>query len=60
MFRPISLNQSGFIKGRYILKTVLTTHEVLHFVHKAKHKGIVLKLGYKKAFDKVPLRIVIK
>jgi hypothetical protein len=33
MSRLISLNQSAFIKDRYILESVVTAHEVLHFVH---------------------------
>ena len=46
-------NQSAFIRGRYILESVVTTHEVLHSVHSSKRQGLVLKLDYEKAFDKV-------
>jgi hypothetical protein len=55
MDRIISPNQTAFIKGRYILESVVTAHEVLHSVHKSKGKGLVLKLDYEKAFDKVNL-----
>jgi hypothetical protein len=55
MDRIISHNQIAFIKGRYILESVVTAHEVLHSVHKSKGKGVVLKLYYEKAFDKVDL-----
>jgi hypothetical protein len=55
MDRIISHNQTAFIKGRYILESVVTAHEVLHSVHKSKGKGVVLKLDYEKAFDKVDL-----
>ena len=53
--RLVSCNQSAFIKGRYILESVVTAHEVLHSVHSSKEKGLVLKLDYEKAFDKVDL-----
>ena len=53
--RLVSSNQSAFIMGRYILESVVTAHEVLHSVHSSKEKGLVLKLDYEKAFDKVDL-----
>ena len=55
LHRLIATNQSAFIKGRYILESVVTAHEVLHSVHASKEKGLVLKLDYEKAFDKVDL-----
>jgi mannosylglycoprotein endo-beta-mannosidase len=60
MHRLISLNQSTFIKGRYILESVVTTHEVLHSVHCSKDKGVILKLGYEKTFDMVKLDFLIE
>lgn len=51
----ISSNQSAFIKGRYILESVVITHEVLHSVHSSGDCGLILKLDYEKAFDKVNL-----
>ena len=51
----VASNQSAFLIGRYILESVVTTHEVLHPVHSAKEEGPVLKLDYEKAFDKVNL-----
>ena len=55
MNRITSPNQSAFIKGRYILESVVTAHEVIHSVHSSDSKGVVLKLDYEKAFDKVNL-----
>jgi hypothetical protein len=49
----ISSNQTSFIKGRYILESVVTAHDVLHKVHTDKQQGFVLKLDYEKAYDKV-------
>jgi hypothetical protein len=51
--RLIASNQIAFIKGRHILKSVVTAHEVLHSVHHGKQQGLVVKLDYEKAYDKV-------
>jgi hypothetical protein len=53
--RLVASNQSAFLKGRYILESVVTAHEVVHSVHSSKKAGLVLKLDYEKAFDKVDL-----
>lgn len=46
-------NQSAFIKGRYILESVVVAHEVVHCLHKSGAKGVILKLDYEKAYDRV-------
>jgi hypothetical protein len=51
----IAPNQTAFIKGRYILESVVTAHEVLHSVVQSGEKGAVFKLDYEKAFDRVNL-----
>jgi hypothetical protein len=51
----IASNQTAFIKGRYIFESVVTGHEVIHYVHSGEEKGDILKLYYEKAFDKVNL-----
>jgi mannosylglycoprotein endo-beta-mannosidase len=50
-----SPNQIAFIKGRYILESVVLAHETIHLVVKKGQKGAILKLDYEKAFDKVNL-----
>jgi hypothetical protein len=32
----IASNQTAFIKGRYILESVVATHEIIHEVHRKK------------------------
>ena len=49
----ISSNQTTFIKGRDILESVVMAHEVIHEVKKSGFQGLVLKLGYEKAYDRV-------
>jgi hypothetical protein len=56
----IAPNQTAFIRGRYILESVVTAHEVLHSVMHSKSKGAVLKLDYEKAFDRVNLDFLDK
>jgi hypothetical protein len=52
MNRLIASNQTAFIKGRYVLESVVTVHEVLHSVHCSKQPGMMLKLDYEKAYEK--------
>lgn len=51
--RLISPNQTAFIKGRFILESVVMDHEVIHEIHRAGVSGMVLKLDYEKAYDRV-------
>ena len=51
--RLICSNQTTFIRGRYILESVIMTHEIIHSVHQRVEHGVVLKLDYEKAYDKV-------
>jgi hypothetical protein len=49
----IDRNQSGFVKGRNILEGVVVLHEVLHELRISKEKGLILKLDFEKAYDRV-------
>jgi SAM-dependent MidA family methyltransferase len=61
-FRPISLincdrllanNQTAFDKGRFILESVVSAHEILHDAAQKGKEGLVLKLDYEKTYDQV-------
>lgn len=54
-----SSNQTAFVKGMFILESVVTTHEMLHSTYHSGNLGLVLKLDYEKAFDKVNLDFLI-
>jgi hypothetical protein len=56
--RLISYHQSAFIRGRFILESVVTAHEVIHEVHRKGDKGLVLKIDYEKAYDKINLEFL--
>lgn len=49
----IGANQTGFIQGRNILEGVVILHEVLHELSCKKKQGLILKIDFEKAYDKV-------
>ena len=49
----ISPNQTAFIKGRFIVESIVAAHEIIHAVHARKMSGFVFKLDYEKAYDMV-------
>jgi hypothetical protein len=53
--RILAKEQSDFIRGRYILESVVVAHELLHSINKSKEPGVVIKLDYEKAYDRVNL-----
>jgi hypothetical protein len=52
--RLVEQEQSAFIRDRYILESVVA-HEVVHSLHKTKTPGVILKLDYEKAYNRVKL-----
>jgi hypothetical protein len=51
--RLLALNQTAFVKGRYILESVVVAHEIIHNTVKNVGRDLVLKLDYEKAYDRV-------
>lgn len=49
----IGANQTGFLKGRNILEGVVILHEVIHELKSNKKKGLILKIDFEKAYDRV-------
>jgi hypothetical protein len=41
------------LPGRYILEGVVVLHETIHELKKKKQKGLILRLDFEKAYDKV-------
>jgi hypothetical protein len=58
--RIISKEQSAFLRGRFILESVVVAHEVLHSVHKNKEPEVIIKLDYEKAYDRVNLDFLLE
>ncbi|XP_062188905.1 uncharacterized protein LOC133892218 [Phragmites australis] len=51
--KVIQPSQSVFMKGRNILEGVVILHETIHEMHRKKLDGVILKLDFEKAYDKV-------
>jgi Reverse transcriptase (RNA-dependent DNA polymerase) len=53
MDQLIDHSQTTFIKGRSIFDNIISAQEILFQVRKNKTKGILFKIDFEKAFDKV-------
>jgi hypothetical protein len=49
----INPSQTTFIPRRNIMEGVVMLHETIHEIHKKKMSGVILKLDFEKAYDKV-------
>ena len=45
--------QNAFMQGRYILDGVVTLHETVHKLHRKNMNGVIFKIDFEKAYDKV-------
>jgi hypothetical protein len=46
-------SQTAFMQGRNILDGVAILHEIVHELHGKKLNGVILKIDFEKAYDKV-------
>jgi hypothetical protein len=51
--RVIQPMQSTFLLGRNIMEGVIILHETIHELHRRKESGVILKIDFEKAYDKV-------
>jgi hypothetical protein len=51
--KVIRPTQTAFIPGRHILEGVVVLHETIHEIHKKKLDGVLFKIDFEKAYDKV-------
>jgi hypothetical protein len=56
----ISQNQTDFIKGRYILESVVSAHEIIHDVAHNSQSGFIFKIDYEKSYDRVNREFMLK
>jgi Reverse transcriptase (RNA-dependent DNA polymerase) len=57
--RFIRLNQYVFLKGRNIMDNVISAHKILHYVHRSKEPGLLIKLDFEKVFDNVDWNYIL-
>jgi hypothetical protein len=46
-------SQTTFMSGRNIMDGAIVLHETIHEMHRKKLDGVILKLDFEKAYDKV-------
>ena len=51
--KVIRPSQSAFLPGRNILEGVVVLHETIHELHRKKMDGVIFKIDFEKAYDKV-------
>lgn len=49
----VSSSQTAFMRGRNILEGVVVLHETVHELHRKKLNGVIFKVDFEKAYDKV-------
>ena len=47
----VSLNQTGFVKGRYMNDTIRTLHDIVDFCKFTSTGGLLVMIDFEKAFD---------
>lgn len=56
----IARNQTAFLKNRFIMEGIVILHEVWNTSHKKKQSGILFKVDFEKAYDKVDWTFVYR
>jgi len=49
----IGPSQTAFIPSCYITEGVVMLHETIHELHRKRQDGVILKLDFEKAYDKI-------
>ena len=49
----ISPTQTAFMRGRNIMEGVVILHETIHELHRKNQNGVIIKIDFEKAYDKV-------
>jgi hypothetical protein len=49
----ISPSQTTFLPGQNIMEGVIVLHETIQEMHRKKQDGLILKIDFEKAYDKI-------
>jgi hypothetical protein len=49
----VSPTETAFMPGRNIMESVVIVHETIHELHTKKSNGVIFKIDFEKAYDKV-------
>jgi hypothetical protein len=51
--KVISPTQTTFLPGRNIMEGVIILHKTIHEMHRKKQDGVILKIDFENAYDKI-------
>jgi hypothetical protein len=51
--KVIQMTKTAFLPGRNIMEGVMILHETIHEMHRKKQNGVIFKINFEKAYDKV-------
>jgi hypothetical protein len=51
--KVISPSQTVFLPGRNIMEGVIVLHETIHEMHRKKQNGLIFKIDFEKAYEKI-------
>jgi hypothetical protein len=51
--KVISPTQTSFLPRRNIMEGVIVLHKTIHEMHRKKQDGVILKIDFKNAYDKI-------
>jgi hypothetical protein len=51
--KVISPTQTTFLSGRNIMEKVIVLHETIHEMHRKKENGLIFKIDFEKAYNKI-------
>lgn len=58
--RLIHDTQTTFMKGGNIASSIMCLHEIIHETNKRKEIGVLFKIDFKKAYDKVSWNLLFE
>jgi hypothetical protein len=58
--KVIQPTQTNFLLGRNIIEGAIVLHETIHELHRKKQSGVIFKVDFEKAYDKVKWSFVRK